>query len=102
MRHTVLLLVLALFSSAVADEGATYLVICHDSYENAVRPLVEWRHATGMRSKLVLLSETGADSASVRRFIAGRFCVFVASGRPACHHCGTRKRMKICPQARCL
>ncbi len=61
---------LALFAcAAVAQEGAKYLVIAYDDYFDAVQPLAEWRHASGIQTVLVPTSVTGTDTALIRRYI---------------------------------
>jgi len=69
LRNVILALALVVTGTAVAEEGAEYLVICHANYVDAIQPLVEWRRATGMSVKLVTLSETGSDTASVHNYI---------------------------------
>ncbi len=68
MLRALLLLLLA-GSAALAQTGAQLLVICRDEFVPAVQPLVEWRHATGLRTKLVKFSEISTDTAVVRDYI---------------------------------
>ncbi|MFH1864584.1 MAG: C25 family cysteine peptidase, partial [Candidatus Eisenbacteria bacterium] len=49
--------------------GATYLVISYFSYADEVAPLVEWKNAKGIQSKLVTLTETGSTEAEIRSYV---------------------------------
>ncbi len=49
--------------------GASYLAISVNSYADEVEPLVEWKNAKGIQSKLVTLSETGSTEAEIRSYI---------------------------------
>ena len=49
--------------------GGRYLVITWGSFEETVRPLVEWKHAKGMQAKLATLGETGATAEDIRSYI---------------------------------
>ena len=69
MKYLVTVLLLVVCSILPAQEGARYLILCRDEYVPAIRPLAEWKHATGLRTKIVPLSEVGADTASVHEYI---------------------------------
>jgi hypothetical protein len=49
--------------------GASYLAISVNSYAAYVEPLVKWKNAKGIQSKLVTLSETGSTEAEIRSYI---------------------------------
>jgi hypothetical protein len=49
--------------------GGRYLVITWGSFEETVRPLVEWKHAKGMQAKLATLAETGSTVEDIRAYI---------------------------------
>jgi len=49
--------------------GASYLAISVNSYADEVAPLVEWKNAKGIQSKLVTLAETGSTEAEIRSYI---------------------------------
>ncbi|MDH4211803.1 MAG: C25 family cysteine peptidase [candidate division WOR-3 bacterium] len=51
------------------NPGARYLIITHDEFADAIRPLARWKHKKGMRTKTVLLSETGHTADSIRNYI---------------------------------
>ena len=69
MRPVLALFVCTLACIALAQQGADFIVIADDDYADAIQPLVEWRHASGIRTKLALTSQIGSDSASVRNYI---------------------------------
>ena len=49
--------------------GASYLAISVNNYADEVAPLVEWKNAKGIQSKLVTLAETGSTEAEIRSYI---------------------------------
>jgi uncharacterized repeat protein (TIGR01451 family) len=49
--------------------GGRYLVITWGSFEETVRPLVEWKHAKGIQTKLATLAETGSTAEDIRTYI---------------------------------
>ena len=49
--------------------GGRYLVITWGSFEETVRPLVEWKHAKGVQAKLATLAETGSTAEDIRTYI---------------------------------
>jgi hypothetical protein len=69
MKHIVTIALAFFVCAAIAQEGAKYLVITHDNYLDAVRPLAEWRRASGIPTMVVPTSVTGTDTASIRRYI---------------------------------
>jgi hypothetical protein len=54
---------------AVAEDGARLLVISTDALYNSILPLAEWRHATGLSTKVVKLSEVGSDTTLIKNYI---------------------------------
>jgi hypothetical protein len=55
---------------ALAEDGARLLVITTDALYNSILPLAEWRHATGLSTRVVTLSEVGgSDTASIKNYI---------------------------------
>ncbi|MBD3347566.1 MAG: T9SS type A sorting domain-containing protein [Candidatus Eisenbacteria bacterium] len=50
-------------------DGARYLVIAADTYEQDVAPLAEWRHAQGLLTRVVSLSTIGSTSDDIRAYI---------------------------------
>ena len=55
------------------DPGARYLIITHEYFSDAVRPLAAWKHRKGMCTKVVLLSETGHTADSIRNYIVNAY-----------------------------
>lgn len=50
--------------------GARYLIITHDSYSDAIKPLADWKTQKGYKAKIVTLSEIGgSDSVRIRNYI---------------------------------
>ncbi len=68
-RARAVVLMLALLVPALGQQGANLLVIARDEYAPAVKPLVDWRHATGVRSLLVPTSVTGTSLAEIESYI---------------------------------
>jgi hypothetical protein len=69
MKQTLTIALVLFACAAIAQQGAKYLVITHDNYLGAVRPLAEWRRASGISTMVVPTSVTGTDTASIRRYI---------------------------------
>lgn len=63
------LLLLVIAGIALAENGAQYLVICPDTMYNSIQPLVQWKRATGLKTKVAKLSEIGSDTLSIRNYI---------------------------------
>ncbi len=55
------------------NAGARYLIITHDEFADAIRPLAGWKHKKGMSTKTVLLSETGHTADSIRNYIVNAY-----------------------------
>lgn len=53
--------------------GASYLVISGDAYATAVEPLVSWKQAKGIQSRLVTLSETGSTTTEIKNYIQNAY-----------------------------
>jgi len=69
-----LILLIALIGLSFAQEsGARYLIITHDSYYDAIKPLAEWKTQKGLKAKIVKLSEIGTDSVSIRNYIVNAY-----------------------------
>ena len=49
--------------------GARYLIITDDSFYDAIQPLAEWKHRTGLRTKVVRLSEIGSSMAAIKAYV---------------------------------
>jgi hypothetical protein len=55
------------------DNNARYLIVTHDSFYNAIKPLAHWKHKKGMITKVVKLSEIGSTSAQIRTYIVNAY-----------------------------
>jgi hypothetical protein len=53
--------------------GASYLVISADAYATAIQPLVDWKQAKGVQSRLVTLSETGSTTGEIKSYIQNAY-----------------------------
>jgi len=51
------------------QDGCRYLIICRDELVNSVMPLAEWKHATGVSTKVVPLSIVGNDTTSIKNYV---------------------------------
>lgn len=67
-------LLLMLISGLIqAQNGARLLIITHDDYYNALLPLAEWKHQTGLKTKLIRLSEIGSDTNQIHDYIVNAY-----------------------------
>ena len=57
------------FSYLGAQTGAKYLVIAHDNFVEAVKPLVEWKTKKGIEAVCVKLSQIGNTPNQIKSFI---------------------------------
>ncbi len=75
MRVLILFLVFIspLLTHTRAQTGARLLIITHDDYYNALKPLAEWKHQIGLKAKLIRLSEIGSDTNQIRSFIVDAY-----------------------------
>jgi len=73
MAKLILLLFLLFSISAGQLSGGRYLIITHDDYYNALKPLVEWKARKGLKPRIVKLSEIGSDSTQIRSFIVNAY-----------------------------
>ena len=69
MKRLLLLAILVLPLPARAENGARYVVICPDAMRAAIDPLVHWRQATGISTRVVPLSLIGNDTTAIKRYI---------------------------------
>ncbi len=67
------MLLLLLLLSHLFATGANYLIITHDNFYDAVKPLALWKQKKGMICKIVKLSEIGADTASIKSYIRNAY-----------------------------
>ena len=51
------------------DSDYKYLAISNPSLENAVKPLIEWKHRKGLKAKLVNTTVTGTTANSIKNYI---------------------------------
>jgi hypothetical protein len=68
-----LVLLLLCCSLLMAQTGAHYLIITHDEFYEAVLPLAEWKTRTGLKTKIITLSQIGSDSTDIRNFISDAY-----------------------------
>jgi hypothetical protein len=54
-------------------EGAEYLVIVPDEFEDAVAPLVQWKELKGVTCRVATLSETGPTTQAIMSFISDAY-----------------------------
>ena len=73
LRVITTLVVLSLASALLADDGARYLIITADQFEASIRPLAEWKHASGLQCKVVRISEIGTDTAAIHDYIESAY-----------------------------
>ena len=56
-------------NSGSRNDGYQYLIISNTSLETAIKPLADWRNKTGIRTKLVNLSNVGATPSEIKNYI---------------------------------
>jgi hypothetical protein len=67
------LLFIVLGVGVAQEMGARYLIITHDNFYSAVQPLAQWRHRSGMRTKVVKLSQIGSTPSQIRNYIQSAY-----------------------------
>ena len=68
------LLFLLLYTIGYAQEtGARYLVITHDNFYNDIKPLAEWKHRKGMRTRVVTLSQIGSSISAIKNYVTNAY-----------------------------
>lgn len=74
MKRNILLLCCAVFALVFAEEGARYLIITTDALAGAIQPLAEWKHFSGMKCKVVTLSQIGGtDTTAIKNYIRNAY-----------------------------
>jgi hypothetical protein len=80
VRKAFVSVLLVLAGLAQAQQGADYLVICADNLTSSVQPLVVWKQATGLRTRVVPLSQVGYDTTSIKNYVRSAYTTW--SPRP--------------------
>jgi len=57
----------------IADEGCDYLIITNPNFENEAEELGEWKHKSGLITKVVTTSDTGDGSSQIRDYIQNAY-----------------------------
>jgi gingipain R len=73
IMHKTMLLVVAvalLWPATSRAEGADYLIICPDSYVDAIAPLAEWKSRKGLKTHVTPLSDIGYSSFEIMVYVA--------------------------------
>jgi hypothetical protein len=73
LRKNLVLSILLLVSGVFAQTGAKYLVISHNNFVNAVKPLVDWKIKKGVLAKCVPLSVTGSTPTQIKSYIQNAY-----------------------------
>jgi len=63
-------LLLGSLPGVAAADGARYLIITPEAYEDEIAPLAEWKTRKGMLARVVTLAETGYSSVEIRTYVA--------------------------------
>jgi hypothetical protein len=69
VKKTLLVLLTAVCVVAMAEDGARLLIISADTLYSSILPLAQWKHATGLSTRVVRLSQVGSDTTSIRNYI---------------------------------
>ncbi len=72
-KSAAIALLLASVTTTLAEPGAKYLIIAHDSYVGSVQPLAEWKTRKGVLAKVVPISEIGANSTAIQTYIRNAY-----------------------------
>ncbi len=72
----IIFLVLVLFRISFTQTGAKYLVIAHDNFIDAVKPLVEWKTKKGVPAVCIPLSQTGHTTDSIKSYIQNAYNIW--------------------------
>ncbi|MEO0079104.1 MAG: C25 family cysteine peptidase [candidate division WOR-3 bacterium] len=67
------LVLLVLIGTALAEQGARYLIISADSYTGIVQPLAEWKTRKGCLAKIVPVSQIGATPSQIQSYIRNAY-----------------------------
>jgi len=65
----VALVVALLLPAGARAEGARYLIITPEAFEDAIRPLAVWKTLKGLRTRIVTTAETGYSTPEIRTYI---------------------------------
>jgi len=69
MRRCLFLVVVFCTLIFAQEIGARYLIITHDNFYDAIQPFVAWKHRTGLRTKVVKLSQIGYSTSAIKAYI---------------------------------
>ncbi|KPJ74003.1 hypothetical protein AMJ52_02360, partial [candidate division TA06 bacterium DG_78] len=69
MKRYVLFILIFFTLVFTQETGARYLIITHDSFYEAIQPLVQWKHRKGLSTKVVKLSDIGSSTSQIRNYI---------------------------------
>ncbi len=73
MKRSLLFVLLLLIAASFAEDGARYLVVTTDALYQSIQPLVVWKQATGLTTKVVKLSEIGSDTTAIKNYIKNAY-----------------------------
>lgn len=73
MKTTAILLLVLCVTASAQETGARYLVITHDNFYNDIKPLAEWKHKKGMRTKVVTLSQIGSSITAIKNYVTNAY-----------------------------
>lgn len=73
MRKFMFLLSIIIGVGVAQEVGARYLIITHDNFYNAIQPLAQWKHKSGLRTKVVKLSQIGSSSSQIKGYIQNAY-----------------------------
>jgi len=66
-------LILFTFGFSLAQTGAKYLVIYHDMFNAAIKPLVEWKTKKGVKAVSVPLTQVGSTITQIKSYIQNAY-----------------------------
>jgi hypothetical protein len=56
-----------------SDDRADLLIVVYDAFYDAILPLAEWRHLSGLETKVVKWSEIGTTAADLRSYVSNAY-----------------------------
>ncbi|MFP4459026.1 MAG: C25 family cysteine peptidase [Candidatus Zixiibacteriota bacterium] len=73
IKKSIILLIAVFIAFSQIPDGARYLIICADDFEEDLQPLADWKTQKGYLSYIATLSETGTSGADIENYIKNAY-----------------------------
>ncbi len=73
MKRLIIFFIIFVAGLSAQETGARYLIITHDDFYDAIRPLAQWKHKKGMRTQVVRLSEIGYTANEIQAYVENAY-----------------------------